>query len=96
MGPLGSLAVIAEVNERIDEAATDAGGDPTSIRRLLNIPRGAARTDSLVELVLDYGIDTFILSSNDAGEVRRFGEETVPATRQLAVPARGTRHDPGG
>jgi len=95
MGPLGSLAVIAEVNERIDEAAADAGGDPTSIRRLLNIPPGAARTDSLVELVLDYGIDTFILSSNDASELRRFGEETVPATRQLVAAARDTRHNPG-
>ena len=95
MGRLGSLAAIREGNARIDEAATDAGRDPTAIRRLLNIPSSAARPDSLAELALDHGIDTFILSSDDATELRRFGEETAPAARQLVAAARGARHNPG-
>lgn len=96
MGPLGSLAAITEGNARIDDAATDAGRDPAAIRRLLNISPGAAHPDSLAELALDYGIDTFILSSDDASELRRFGEQTAPAARQLVAAERRTGHSPGG
>ncbi len=45
--------------------------------------------DQLAELVLDQGMSTFILASDDPAVVRRFGQEVVPLVRDLADAARG-------
>src|SRR6266571_5586469 len=53
---------LLEGNRRIDEAATAAGRDPRSIRRVLNA--GFVDAESLVSLVVDDGMDTFLVSED--------------------------------
>ena len=79
---------LAAGNARIDESAQAAGRDPREIRRLLNLGGGSFSgagflqgpperwVEDLLPLVLEDGISTFILGSDDAGDdraVRRGG-----------------------
>lgn len=79
---------LAGLNATIDEAAVAAGREPGAIRRLLNIGPGDASVDSLVELVVDYGISGLIIGSDDGAELQRYGEETAPAVRELVDASR--------
>jgi alkanesulfonate monooxygenase SsuD/methylene tetrahydromethanopterin reductase-like flavin-dependent oxidoreductase (luciferase family) len=77
---------LARGNEIIDEAATAVGRDPREIRRLLNVFGDPAKStgqwvEELVPLVLEDGVATLILGSDDAGELRRFAAEVIPAVR---------------
>lgn len=85
---LDGFDAITKANAVIDEAAQDAGRDPNAIRRLLNIAPKVADPQVLAELAIDYGIDTFIIATDDAAELQRFGEETAPETRALVRAAR--------
>lgn len=82
----------------IDEAARQAGRDPSDIRRIANVNgtitsgdsagflKGPASqwVDDLRRLRDDYGFDTFIFWAEGDGDeqVRRFAEDVVPAARQ--------------
>src|SRR5713226_3205234 len=55
-------ADLLEGNRRIDEAATTAGRDPRSIRRVLNA--GSLDAETLVSLTVDYGMDTFLVTED--------------------------------
>jgi alkanesulfonate monooxygenase SsuD/methylene tetrahydromethanopterin reductase-like flavin-dependent oxidoreductase (luciferase family)/hemerythrin-like domain-containing protein len=86
---------LRDMNARIDEAATAAGREPASIRRLYNIngrfgtgtgfltgtPRDWA--EQLAALTLTEGMSSYILASDDAATVQRFAEEVAPAVRDL-------------
>ncbi len=89
---------LAEMNARIDDAATAAGRDPATVRRLYNINgsfgTGAGFLEGTVDdwveqlagLALEHGTSGFVLAA-DAGTARamqRFAEEVAPAVR-LAV-----------
>lgn len=87
---LDSLALLAEGNARIDDAAAEAGREPTQIRRLLNIGRNLASPDELADLALTYGVSTFILGTDDARELQRFGQEIAPATREIVSAERAS------
>jgi alkanesulfonate monooxygenase SsuD/methylene tetrahydromethanopterin reductase-like flavin-dependent oxidoreductase (luciferase family) len=82
-------------NQIIDEAAREAGRDPREIRRLVNISgcfstsRGGFLdgsseqwVDDLLPLVVDHGVGTFILMSDDPGTMERFALEVAPALRE--------------
>ena len=73
-------ADLSEGNRRIDEAAQAAGRDPRAIRRVLN--SGDQPVELFVELVVEHGIDTFIVSGEDPEEMRRFASEVAPAVRE--------------
>lgn len=83
---------LKDLSSRIDDAAREAGRDPASIRRLLNIGLGGESglmsgplptwPDDLTTLALDYGIDTFVLAENDPANVLRFAEDIIPRVRQ--------------
>src|SRR6185436_18106709 len=78
---------LAKGNAIIDEAAAGAGRDPREIRRLLNIfgdpSKSAAQwIDEILPLVLEDGIGTVIIGSDDPGELERFAEEVIPAVRE--------------
>jgi alkanesulfonate monooxygenase SsuD/methylene tetrahydromethanopterin reductase-like flavin-dependent oxidoreductase (luciferase family) len=79
---------LAEGNKRIDEAATAAGRDPKSIRRILNA--GFQPADALVALTLDYGMDTFLISEDPDG-MRRFAREVAPRVREQVESLRLSR-----
>jgi alkanesulfonate monooxygenase SsuD/methylene tetrahydromethanopterin reductase-like flavin-dependent oxidoreductase (luciferase family) len=91
----GDLKQIAEMAARLDEAAAEAGRDPASLRRILNVnglitdgaSHGVVRgpvdqwVAELTDLVVSYGFDTFILWAEGEGQLSRFAEEVVPAVR---------------
>jgi len=70
---------LLEGNRRIDAAATAAGRDPRSIRRVLNA--GQLEADELVSLVVDHGMDTFLVT-DDPDEMRRYARDVVPRVRE--------------
>lgn len=90
------LRTFAEGNARIDEAAAAAGRAPSDVRRLLNVGGSFkaqtagllegpvdAWVDQITELVLEHGLGGLVLATDDAATTQRFGEEVVPAVRQL-------------
>src|SRR5256712_9554326 len=66
-------------NQRIDEAATTAGRDPPSIPRPLH--RRHLDPRNLGSPVVDYGMDTFLVS-DDPDEMRTFATEVAPKVRE--------------
>jgi len=97
---------LGELNERIDEAAHEAGRHPSQIRRLYNVNGGfgggagflegspAAWAEQLTELTMEQGMSTYILSVQDDATLRRFADEVAPAVRELVDRERG-RHAAG-
>ena len=91
----GDLQKLAAMGQRLDDAALEAGRDPASIRRILNvngvITDGATQgifhgpvdqwTDELTNLAVTHRFDTFILWAEGEGQLARFAEEVVPAVR---------------
>ena len=88
---------LAEMTNRLDDAAAEAGRDPGMIRRVLNI--GGTITDGtstglfdgpveqwvdrITSLVIDYGFDTFVTSGENLDQLGRFADEVAPAVRLL-------------
>ena len=79
---------LAAGNRRIDEAATAAGRDPKSIRRILNV--GFQPADVLTALALDFGMDTFLISEEPAA-MREFASEVAPKVREQVETRRLSR-----
>ncbi|WP_028046372.1 LLM class flavin-dependent oxidoreductase [Cellulomonas sp. URHE0023] len=84
---------LARGNAAIDEAAHAAGRDAREIRRLLNVgsgPQGSTEqwVDELVALVLQDGIATFIVASDDDRALAVFGQEVAPAVREAVAAER--------
>ncbi|MGD9892414.1 MAG: LLM class flavin-dependent oxidoreductase [Dehalococcoidia bacterium] len=96
---------LSDMNQRIDEAATRAGRDPASIRRLYNVmgtitdgpsagfldgPVGQW-VDELTALTVERGMDSYIFAPADQPEIqlRRFALEVVPRVREAAARRRG-------
>jgi alkanesulfonate monooxygenase SsuD/methylene tetrahydromethanopterin reductase-like flavin-dependent oxidoreductase (luciferase family) len=91
----GDLQKIAEMTRRLDDAAADAGRDPASIRRILNvngvITDGPSNgmlhgpvdqwADELAGLALTDRFDTFIFWGDGEGQLAAFAEQVVPAVR---------------
>jgi FAD/FMN-containing dehydrogenase len=81
-------------NKIIDEAAAESGRDPSRIRRLVNISgrfsatsggflEGPSRqwVDEMLPLVVEDGVGTFILMTDDPRAMEQFAREVVPALR---------------
>src|SRR6266508_5018424 len=78
----GDLMAIADMAARLDDAATKAGREPTSIRRIINVSgeitdgasngilRGPVKqwVDELTDFAITYGFDTFIFWSEGEGQ----------------------------
>lgn len=89
---------LQSANTIIDEAAREAGRDPREIRRLVNISgkfspeRGGFLdgpsnqwVDDLLPLVVNNGIGTFILASDDLKTLEQFAHEVVPDLREAVA-----------
>lgn len=89
---LQSLDDLSKGNAVIDEAALEAGRQPSDIRRLLNIGPltgpPAESAEQLAALALDHGTSAFILMGDDEATIARFGEEVAPAVRELVAAER--------
>lgn len=96
----GDLDKIARMTRQLDDAALEAGRDPASIRRILNvngvITDGASQgrlhgpvdqwVEELTDLAVTHRFDTFILWAEGDGQLAKFAEEVAPAVRaQVAV-----------
>jgi alkanesulfonate monooxygenase SsuD/methylene tetrahydromethanopterin reductase-like flavin-dependent oxidoreductase (luciferase family) len=93
---------LAEMNDRIDSSAADAGRPPGDVRRLYNINgsfgggRGflegspADWVEQLTGLALTDGISGFILAvdAGSAKALQRFAEEVAPAVREAVAAGR--------
>jgi alkanesulfonate monooxygenase SsuD/methylene tetrahydromethanopterin reductase-like flavin-dependent oxidoreductase (luciferase family) len=91
----GDLKKVFDMAARLDEAASEAGRDSASIRRILNVggeitdsaSNGVFRgpvdqwADELTDLAVNHGFDTFILWAEGEGQLARFAEQVVPAVR---------------
>ncbi len=91
----GDLKKLAEMTKRLDDAAAEAGRDPASLRRILNvngvITGGSSQgtlqgppsqwAEELTNLATTYKFDTFIFWGEGEGQLQRFAEEVVPAVR---------------
>jgi alkanesulfonate monooxygenase SsuD/methylene tetrahydromethanopterin reductase-like flavin-dependent oxidoreductase (luciferase family) len=99
----GGPPTLAAPNRIIDEAARDAGRDPSEIRRILTFPgrfsasRGGLLDGSpshwaedLADMALRHGIGTLVLGTDDPSVIERYAAEVAPATRELVGAARGT------
>jgi alkanesulfonate monooxygenase SsuD/methylene tetrahydromethanopterin reductase-like flavin-dependent oxidoreductase (luciferase family) len=102
----GDLQSVIDMTGRLDDAAADAGRDPATIRRILNVGgtitdggrtegpfRGppAQWVDQLTALAVAYGFDTFLLWADGAEQLPRFAEEVVPAVRAAVAQERRSR-----
>ena len=94
---------LPELHERIDEAALEAGRRPEEIKRLYNVSgrigsegegllEGSVSTwtEQLSRFALENGMDTFIFwpSEDHERQVAIFGQEVVPAVRDVVGKAR--------
>ncbi|HEX5838450.1 MAG TPA: LLM class flavin-dependent oxidoreductase [Anaerolineales bacterium] len=91
----GDLQKIADMTRRLDDAASDAGRDPASIRRILNvngtITDGPSNgilngpvnqwADELADLALTQRFDTFIFWGEGERQLAKFAEQVVPAVQ---------------
>jgi alkanesulfonate monooxygenase SsuD/methylene tetrahydromethanopterin reductase-like flavin-dependent oxidoreductase (luciferase family) len=98
----GDLKQIADTTARLDEAVAQAGRDPGSLRRILNvngtITDGASRgvlqgpvdqwTDELTQFAVSYGFDTFILWAEGEDQLARFAGQVMPAVRSQVAAER--------
>ncbi len=93
-----------DVNQQIDDAAIAAGRDPASIRRSIGVRgefsdrsggflHGPAHqwVEELLALVVEDGITTPMLVSDDAQTIERFAHEVMPALKEAVARAGGPR-----
>ncbi|WP_106401428.1 LLM class flavin-dependent oxidoreductase [Actinocorallia populi] len=106
--PYLSSPSLREGNTLIDEAAEEAGRDPREIRRLLNIMGGFGSSaepfqgpseqwiDLLLPLVLEDGMSTFLIASDDPRAIETFARDVAPAVREAVAAERARAGTPSG
>jgi len=91
-----TLPKIKQAQQLIDDAAGQAGRDPAGIERILNINgqiTGGASSgllngpldqwvEDLTMLTIEYGMNAYVLMSDDRQQIRRFAEEVAPRVRE--------------
>jgi len=96
------VASLPELNSRIDDAAVNAGRNPSEVRRLMNFmnvsfsPNGPGSltgppeewADRLTTLVLEHGVTAFLIGGDDLGVTKKFAAEVAPAVREAVASER--------
>ena len=81
-------ADLLEGNRRIDDAASAAGRDPRSIRRILNTGADLP-VELLASLTVEQGMDTYVVGGiEDPDALRWFASDIIPGVREAVVKAR--------
>ena len=79
---------LLEGNRRIDEAASVAGRDPRSIRRLLNTGADVS-VGQFTSLTVETGMDTYLIGGiEDPEALRWFASDIAPAVREAVAASR--------
>ena len=92
----GDIGQIAEMTRRLDDAVAAAGRPPGALRRVLNVSGAvtdgssegmfngppARWVESLTEVAVSYGFDTFVFWGEGSDQLDRFAQEVVPAARE--------------
>lgn len=95
----GDMNQLSAMTRQLDDAALEAGRDPASLRRILNVNGVITEGDSkgmlhgpvdqwveeLANLAITYRFDTFIFWAEGDGQLAKFAEEVVPAVRAQAA-----------
>lgn len=98
----GDLQKIAAMSKRLDDAAAEAGRDPGSLRRILNvngtITDGTSNgmlhgpvdqwVEELTYLAITYSFDTFVLWAEGEDQLSRFAGQVVPAVKEQVAAER--------
>ncbi len=106
-GGTGAVARLHDSNARIDVAAATAGRAPREVRRVLNIS-GTFATDGdgflagpaqrwvrdLLPLVVEHGVGTLVLATDDAAQLEHFATAVAPALREEVAAERRRRGTP--
>ena len=98
----GDIQQLADMSERLNDAAAQAGRDPAAIRRVLNV--GGTITNSgsegplngppdrwvedLTGLALTHGFDTFVLATEANEQLEIFAEQIIPRVKKRAAAER--------
>lgn len=82
----GSITV-AEGNAVVDQAASDAGRSPGSVRRLLNLGT-VLPAEQIAAFAIEDGVSVFTVDVSDRYSVERLALETAPAVRELVAAER--------
>jgi alkanesulfonate monooxygenase SsuD/methylene tetrahydromethanopterin reductase-like flavin-dependent oxidoreductase (luciferase family)/hemerythrin-like domain-containing protein len=87
-------------NAAVDEAALEAGRQPTHIRRLLNVTGRRERpgnqrqlVEELARFALEDGVSTFVLDGDDPRMIETLAAEVAPAVREIVAAARSRMSD---
>ncbi|BCJ43388.1 hypothetical protein GCM10010168_43020 [Actinoplanes ianthinogenes] len=86
---------LARGNTIIDEAAVATGRDPREIQRLLNVPADRS-VEELLGYVLEHGVSTFVIGTDQPAELERFAAEVIPALREAVDRERAASGAPTG
>ena len=99
-GGNSGLADLSTAGRIVDAAAIRAGRDPREIRRIANVSgRFAARdggfldgppdqwVEDLLPVVVDHGVGTVILASDDPDTIETFAGEVVPPSAKRSTPS---------
>ena len=92
------------MSKRLDDAAVQAGRDPGSLRRILNvngvITDGSSHgmlqgpvdqwADELTNLAITHRFDTFIFWGEGEGQLATFAEQVVPIVREQTAGERSS------
>jgi hypothetical protein len=101
LGHVQSRAQWQSASTVIDEAATEAHRDPAAIRRITGIAGHFSRgggflqgppaqwVEHLLPSVVEDGVGTFIVVTNDRTDIQRFAEEVTPALHPAVAAERG-------
>jgi alkanesulfonate monooxygenase SsuD/methylene tetrahydromethanopterin reductase-like flavin-dependent oxidoreductase (luciferase family) len=90
-GGVSRFAEFGSIKRQIDDAASAAGRNPLDVRRIVNCGLDLADVPATVDFLAGLaqpdggGIDGFVFWPSDSGlrEVDRWGEDVVPALRQV-------------
>jgi alkanesulfonate monooxygenase SsuD/methylene tetrahydromethanopterin reductase-like flavin-dependent oxidoreductase (luciferase family) len=101
LGVVQTLAKWRDSSERINEAAAEAGRDPSEIRRIAGIT-GAFGTsneflqgppeqwvEQLLPVVVEDGAGSFLVATDNEQTLGRFAAEVIPALRDAVEQERG-------
>ncbi|WP_299277071.1 LLM class flavin-dependent oxidoreductase, partial [uncultured Georgenia sp.] len=106
-GGTAAVAHLHDANAMIDVAATAAGRDPREVRRVLNVTGTVAAAhrgflegpaerwvEDLLPLVVEHGVGTVVLATDDADQLARFASDVVPTLRAAVAAERERRGTP--